>query len=326
MDDFPPPSAISGMKSFANIFILVLCWTETALAGTQVIEQFLLDQQRVYPIAVARDRVTTISFPGPISAIDAANVTVDGRTPGLFQIAHANGSYFLSVRALVTNAVTDVNVRWNNQTYVLELRESDKPCYSVNFESPGDQPINQPLTAAAVSADHLLALLDTAKAFPLLKQFRPEAVAGVEHVNYASNPQIMDYKNYAVQIDEVFRFNPEDTLIFRLTLNNETAQSLEYEPDGFALRVGDRVYPESFSDASGSIPPGGTSQAYFEVTGTPDGGRNDISLKNDFIVLLDVFPVGQAATPPIKPKSVSTKPVQPKPTQTKPLLPPRLKQ
>jgi hypothetical protein len=314
------------MKSFANIFILALCWSETAFGSTQAIEQFLLDDQRVYPIAVARDRVTTISFPGPISAIDAANVTVDGRTPGLFQIAHANGSYFLSVRALATNAVTDVNVRWNNQTYVLELHESDKPCYSVNFETPGDQPVNQPVTPVAVTPDHLLALLDTAKAYPLLKHFRPEAVAGMEYVNYGSKPHIMDYGKYAVQIDEAFRFNPEDTLVFRLTLTNETDQPLEYQPDGFSLRVGDQVYPDSFSDASGTIPPRSASPAYFEVTGTPAGGHNDISLKNEFIVLLDAFPISQPPTPPVQPKPVPARPAPPKPVQTKPLLPPRLKQ
>lgn len=316
------------MKSFTNIFMLILCGAGTALGNTQAIEQFVLDEQKVYPIAVARDRITTISFPGPISAIDAANVTVDGTTPGLFQIAHANGSYFFSVRALATNAVTDVNVRWNNQTYVLELHESHQPCYSVNFESPSDQPLKQPPNPGSVTPDHLLALLDTAKAYRLLRQLRPEAVAGVEYINYAPKPQIMDYRNYAVQIDEAFRFNPEDTLIFRLTLTNETDQPLEYQSDGFSLRVGDQVYPESFSDASGTIPPRSAAPAYFEVTGTPDGGRNDISLKNEFIVLLDAFPVGQPAKPPAPPKPAPPKPTPPKSvqTQTKPLLPPRLKQ
>lgn len=316
------------MKSFAKILILAFCWTQTALASSKPIEQFLLDDQRLYSVAVARDRVTTISFLGPISAIDAANVTVDGTTPGLFQIAHVNGSYFFSVRALATNAATDVNVRLNNQTYVLKLHESDKPCYSVIFDYPHDHSPNRPPIPVAVTPDRLLALLDTAKAYPLLKQFRPAAVADVEHVSYSSNPQIMDYGKYAVQIDEAFRFNPEDTLVFRLTLTNETDQPMEYQPDGFSLRVGNQVYPQSFSDASGAIPPGSASPAYFEVTGTPDGGRNDISLKNNFIVLLDAFPVGHPAIvkKPVQRKPVKAKPAPPKPAQLKPLLPPRLKQ
>lgn len=302
------------------MLLLVLCWScQPALADTQAIQQFPLDDRRVYQIAVALDRVTTISFPGPISAIEAAGVTVDGRTPGLFQIAHTKGSYFFSVRALAKKSVTNINVRWNNQTYVLELHESDEPLYSVIFEYTPDQTARP--TPVAVTPERLLALLDKAKAFPLLKEFHPEAVADVEYVNYASKPQIMDYRAYGVRIDEAFRFNPEDTLIFRVTLTNETAQALQYRPDGFSLRVGERIYPQSISDANGTIPPNGIAPAYFAVTGTPDGGRNDISLKNNFIVILDAFPVigttplpTETITNAVAPTNtpVSAKPIKPR--------------
>jgi hypothetical protein len=287
------------MKSLIKFFILALCWTQAALGDTKEIQQFPLDDHRVYSIAVSLDRVTTISFPGAIAAIEAADVTVDGRTPALFQIAHTKGSYFFSVRALAKKAVTNVNIRWNNKTYALELHESDEPFYSVIFEYVSDQ-ITRPIPVA-VTPERLLALLDKAKAFPLLKQFHPEAVADVEYVNYAAKPQIMDYKSYAVRIDEAFRFNPEDTLIFRVTLINATAQALQYRPDGFSLRVGERLYPQSISDANGTIPPNGTAPAYFAVTGTPDGGRNDISLKNDFTVILDAFPIAAATNNPVAP-------------------------
>jgi hypothetical protein len=303
------------MKSLIKILILVLSWTQqVALGDTQEIQQFPLDDHRVYQIAVALDRVTTISFPGPISAIEAADVTVDGRTPGLFQIAHTKGSYFFSVRALAKKAVTNVNVRWNNQTYALELHESNDPFYSVIFEYADDQVT--PPTPVAVTPERLLALLDKAKAFPLLKQFHPESVADVEYANYAHKPQIMDYKTYAVQIDEAFRFNPEDTLIFRVTLTNKTSQMLQYRPDGFSLRVGGRIYPQSISDANGTIPPNGIAPAYFAVTGTPDGGRNDISLKNDFIIILEAVPVGPVAVP-AETKTNSATPTNPlKPNKT----------
>lgn len=287
------------MKSLIKFFILIFCWTQAALGDTKQIQQFPLDDHQVYQIAVSLDRVTTISFPGAIAAIDAAAITVDGKTPGLFQIAHTKGSYFFSVRALSKKAVTNVNVRWNNKTYALELHESDEPFYSVIFEYTSDQIARQ--IPVAVTPERLLALLDKAKAFPLLKQFHPEAVADVEYVNYAAKPQIMDYKSYSVRIDEAFRFNPEDTLIFRVTLTNATAQALQYKPDGFSLRVGERLYPQSISDANGTIPPNGTAPAYFAVTGTPDGGRNDISLKNDFTVILDAFPVVATTNNPVAP-------------------------
>ena len=242
--------------------------------------------------------MTSISFPGPISAIDAAHVTTDGKIPGLFQIAHTKGSYFLSVRALAKKAKTNVNIRWNNKTYVIELIESDEPLYSVIFQLPADKPNKN--ERVAVTPSRLLALLDKSKAYPLLKQNHPEAVAQVEYANFAQRPQIMDYKSYEVQIDEAFRFNPEDTLVFRILLRNKTDQELRYKPDGFALRVGERVYPQSISDASGSMPAKGETPAYFTVTGTPNGGRNELSLKNDFIVVLDASPVETAAEEPEK--------------------------
>ena len=97
----------------------------SAMAGEpKQIQEAELDEHSIYTVPVSFSRVTTVSFPGPISAIDAALVTTDGKTAGLFQLAHKPGSYFFSVRSLVKGAVTNVNVRWNNKTYVLELQDS----------------------------------------------------------------------------------------------------------------------------------------------------------------------------------------------------------
>ena len=145
--------------------------------------------------------------------------------------------------------------------------------------------------------------MDKAKAYPLLKEYHANAVAQVEYVNFTKNPRVLDYKDYEVQLDEVFRFNPEDTLIFRILLRNKTDQPIQYRPDGFSLRVGERTYPQSISDASGTIPPKGETPAYFAVTGTPNGGRNDLSLKNDFTVLLDRVETNAPPPQPAQPES-----------------------
>jgi hypothetical protein len=266
------------------LLLLVAIQTSIAKDGSPIAE-YRLDEQTVYTIPVSRSRVTTISFPGPISAIDAANVTSDPKIPGLFQIAHSKGSYFLSVKALVQKAATNVNIRWNKKTYVIELVESPVPLYSVIFQYDTDANIRPATTR--VTPSRLLALLDKAKAYPLLKAYHPNTVAQVEYVNFSKNPRLMDYKDYEVQLDELFRFNSEDTLVLRILLRNKTDRPIQYRPDGFSLRVGERTYPQSVSDASGTIPPNGEVPAYFAVTGTPNGGRNDLSLKNEFTVLLD---------------------------------------
>src|ERR1700686_1591754 len=114
------------MKS--QISLLILLAATVAFSETpEAIQRVTLDERAVITVPVATNHVTTISFPGPIAAIDAVGVTADGKTPGQFQLAHTKGSSFLSVRALAGKAKTNFNIRCNKRTYVFELVESDTP-------------------------------------------------------------------------------------------------------------------------------------------------------------------------------------------------------
>ncbi len=245
------------------------------------VQRVTLDDRAVVTVPVATNRVTTISFPGPIAAMDAVGVTSDGKTPGQFQLAHTKGSSFLSVRALVGKAKTNLNIRWNKHTFVFELVESDTPVLALNLEERAE-PV-QP--APFVTPARLLTLLDKAKAFPILKKQHPESVADTTVKTFADHPQVTDFGDYEIRIEELFRFNPEDTLVFHVILRNKSDQEIRYLPDSFAVRVGNRLYYQSIGDAPGVLPPKSLSTAYFSITGTPDGGRNELSLKNEFTVL-----------------------------------------
>ena len=170
--------------------------------------------------------------------------------------------------------------------------ESDRPFLSVTFAPAPDTP--GAMNSEPVASSRLLALLDEAKAYPLLKIYHADAVANVDYRNYENEPRTVDCTNYAVKIEEAFRFDLEDTLIFRVGVTNKTDRELIYAPNGFFLRVGERTYPQSISDASGIVPPHAEAPAYFAVTGTPNGGRNDISIKNDFLIILNAHTVEPA--------------------------------
>jgi hypothetical protein len=282
-----PPWPIFVMKLLSNLLLLLAPLTALA-AGREPIETARLDDRVVYLVPVATNRVTTISFPGPIAAIDAAGVTTDPRVPGQFQLAHTKGTAFFSVRAVVPKATANVNVRWEKNTYVFQLEESPQPVFSLILEAkPGGGTVKP---APEVSPPRLLALLDKAKAFPLLKEQHPEAVADVDFATFEKQPRIMDFNDYEIRISEAFRFNAEDTIVFHLSLKNKTDAPIYYRPDSFALRTGSRVYPQSISDAAGLIPPKSEITSYVAITGTPDGGRNELSLKNEFTVLIDRIP------------------------------------
>ena len=288
------------------ISIHLLAATVALAASPEAVQRVTLDERVVISVPVSTNRVTTISFPGPIAAIDAAGVTADGKTPGEFQLAHTKGSSFVSVRALARKAATNLNIRWNKRTYVFELVESDAPVLALNLEDRATTEIVQP--APQVTPTRLLALLDKAKAFPLLKKQQPDAVAGAEARTFGDEPQITDFNDYEIRIEEVFRFNPEDTLVFHVTLRNKSDREIRYLPESFCVRVGNRLYYQSVSDAPGLLLPHAASTVYFAITGTPDGGRNELSLKNEFNVLVSRLPSSptsaattQTTSPPLHP-------------------------
>jgi hypothetical protein len=290
------------MKSQISLLLLTV---SVALADPpEAIQRVTLDERVVVTVPVATNRVTTISFPSPIAAIDAVGVTADGKTPGPFQLAHAKGSSFLSVRALASKAATNLNIRWNKRTYVFELVESNTPVLALNLEDRATTEIVQP--APLVTPTHLLALLDKAKAFPLLKEQHPEALADAEARPFGDKPQVTDFDDYEIRIEEVFRFNSADTLVFHVTLRNKSDREIRYLPESFCVRVGNRLYYQAISDAPGVLPIHSASTVYFAITGTPDGGRNELSLKNEFSVLVTRL----TPQPPIPTLNTNAPPVE----------------
>jgi hypothetical protein len=271
------------MKSSSSI--LLFAAAIVSAAATEPIQQVTLDERAVVVVPVATNRVTTISFPGPITAIDAVGVTSDGKSPGQFQLAYTKGASFLSVRAVSTNVQSNLNIRWNKRTYVFELMESNVPILALNLEDrTGRERVEPP---PYVTPTQLLAILDKAKAFPLLKRQQPDAVASVEARTFGDKPQISDFNDYEIRIEEIFRFNQEDTLVFYVTLRNKSEREILYRPESFTVRAGNRLYYQSISDAPGVLPARASSMVYFAITGTPDGGRNELSLKNDFTLLVN---------------------------------------
>ena len=257
------------------------------------IQDLILDDHTVYSVPVAANRVTTINFPSAISAIDAALVTTDAKSAGLFQIAHTKGTSYLSARALAKDATTNLNVRWNGRTYVIELRENSAPWLSVIFQ-PRDDEGNRP---RPLTSPRLLGLLDKAKAFPLLKEHHPDAVSDIDYRDGVKQPCVTDCGDYEVRINEAFRFNIEDTLVFRLTLQNKTKTPIQFAPERMQLKAGKQTCFPSVAQLSGLIPANGTADGYVAFSGTPDGDRNDLSLKNDFTFVLERSVEGPDALP-----------------------------
>lgn len=248
----------------------------------QVIKQFPLDERTVYEIPIGSDVPTTLMFPSAITAIEGANISGNPETPAPVLLAYTPGRYFFSVRAVEPNAKAAINVVWKNRTFVLRFAVAAQPYGSVTFYEDELTGRNTNLRRR-VSPDVLLGLLDRAKSHRLVEMQYPEAVQQIDH---GAPGDVTLYKDFRVTVEEVFRFDPEDTLVFKLRLENSGDSEVIYQPQRLAARVGVQVFHASIADASGIIPPKADTTAFFAITGTPAGGRANLSIKNRFSIIV----------------------------------------
>ncbi len=247
-----------------------------------VIKQFPLDERTVYEIPIGREVPTTLMFPSAISAIEGANVSSNPETPAPVLLSYTAGQYFFSVRAMSPGAKGAVNVVWHNRTFVIHFTEGAEPYGSVTFYEDDFAGRNHAVQKR-VTPEVLLGLLDRAKSYQLIEMQYPEAMQQIEH---ATPGNLSYYKDFQVTVEEVFRFDPEDTLVFKLKLENKSDAEIHYQPQRLAVRVGQNVYYASIVDASGIIPPKAVTTAYFAITGSPTGGRANLSIKNNFNIIV----------------------------------------
>ena len=247
-----------------------------------VIKQFPLDERMVYEIPISRDAPTTLMFPSALTAIEAANVSASPETPAPVLLAYTPGRYFFSVRATEPNARAAVNVVWKNKTYVLRFTAGAESYGSVTFYE--DELAGRSAALhRRVTPELLLGMLDRAKSFQLVETQYPEAVQQIEH---SAPGSVTYYRDFKVTVEEVFRFDPEDTLVFRVRFESTGDSEVIYQPQRLAVRVGANVYFASIADTSGLIPPKATTTGFFAVTGTPRGGRANLSINNLFRVVV----------------------------------------
>ncbi len=273
--------------------------------GHNTIKTYVLDDENVFVIRVPQPNkgVTTLSFPAAITALQGSNVSLAPHPDARFIIDYTSGSNFFSLVS-TGRGETNLNVIYKNKTYVLDLIASDKPDYAVNFvhdtfHAGGGQ------SSATLPTSVLVSLLDKAKALPLLAANDPDVMSQVEVAAPATHDVL---RRFSVQIDKVYRFESEDTLVFALTLINDTTGNIGYLPNNFAVRVGDRIFTQSLSEASGLIPAGHalldssgkpqigadgkpviqptSTKAYFEITGDDKGNRNNLRADNPWNILV----------------------------------------
>jgi len=103
-------------------------------------------------------------------------------------------------------ASANLNIRWNDRTYVFELLESDVPVLSLNMEAPQRRRRRRWPRARSQSAKTPGAARQS-QSVSVAQAQQPESVADVGFTSYDGKPLVSDFDDYEIQIEQAFRFN-----------------------------------------------------------------------------------------------------------------------
>lgn len=257
-----------------------------------------LDPDVVQKLPVAYERgTTTLFFPSPIEAIRARHVATDPKQKGSaqFLLSYTPGQNYLSLIALVPNAQDFLTVIYEGTGYTFDIFAAKDPVISLNCKVSHQAASYS--TTASVSPARLISILDTAKAYQLLKQTQSDQLQGV---STASPQRITKMEGYQITLQQVWRFDKEDTLVFWVQAQNFTAKPIYYDPSSPLVRLQSLLFTPSITDATGVLPPGMIDtqnnqtivqpgpivDIFFAVTATPNGGRNELLPDNEWNVIL----------------------------------------
>jgi hypothetical protein len=272
---------------------LLVCAIPIIAAGNQDLStkvvRMPLNQDEPAVVKTGINGITTVEFPYKIEALDgfgfSRNPALDG--PDLFQISFNKGTNFLSLKAMREGVEGNLTVVVDGKVYSLFCRADPDPSFVVIFEDMGTNFLSNPREILAkrkqASPARLLGFLDKLKGYPTLKVSAPEMFRNMEVAEPNSESSLDGLR---VTLRRVLRDENLDALGFEIELSNRSGKDFLYDPESLGVRVGAEVYPESICDAEGVVQAGKTLPAFFVVSGTATGDRNDLAVTNKFDILV----------------------------------------
>jgi hypothetical protein len=255
---------------------------------TDKIVRLPLNQEQPSIIKLGVHGITTIQFPAKIEALDGYGFSLNPGPDGqdIFQISFNKGTNFISLKAVRPGVQGNLTVVLDGKVYALLCKEAPDPSFVVIFEDRAAKRIaEQPPSSKRPEASpaRLLGFLDKVKAFPTLKVSAPEIYRNMDVAEPNSHS---GFERLDISLKRVVRDDALDSVGFEVFLANKSAKDFIYDPESFAVRVGEEIYQQSVSDAGGLVPAGKSQTAFFVVTGGSNGGRNDLAVTNKFEIVL----------------------------------------
>jgi hypothetical protein len=226
-----------------------------------VMRQAVLDDVKPYEVAIGAVP-TTILMPEVIEAFEGNNITTAPNTAAVVFLQHQSGTRFFSVKSLLPGTA-DLNVIVGDRVYSFRFYLSENPTRTLTISPAPSAKSSRPVHTVSITARRLYEILQDAKTYFVIREQHPDLERAIQ---VTAPGKVLEYPGYRVVIDQVFRFERDDTLVFRALFLNDTAAPLYYQPAEIGLRVGRNLYWPSFAQVPRVIPPRDPARLTWEVS------------------------------------------------------------
>jgi hypothetical protein len=291
----------------STVLLLTVTLTAQVQEGKELIR---LDMHKaVSDVAVNPNVATTITFPDKITLMTGFGLIKDpGEEKSLGQTKVALVHYdnvmadTLVVRLVRPGEPCHATIRAGNHLYLMRFVPSESANLAVIVPPPLEHSAATATTADEVvaqrlqfDADELVGILSKAKARKALQPLNPTLYTGWEERNDLNMSTTVD--GLTTTIYEIQRWTEKDANVFRCWITNTSTNTFEFEPMGVKIRVGERSYPAQLADCSGVVMPNQKVPLDVVLQGNVGGGREYLSIKQDFRVELP--PPGRTEMSPV---------------------------
>lgn len=286
----------------SSLLFSLLCLLAPGAAHAQVQpgrELVRLDPRNlVHDIAINGNVATTITFPEKLSLLTGFGLVTDpGQVSAMTTTKVAMVHYenvigdTLVVRLIKPGEPCHATVRTSRSIYLLRFIPSEEAHLAVIVSPPAQKNAAAEIPPEKVvegrlkyDSEELVGMLSKARNRKALQPLNPALYTGwIERNNLDMTTA---QKDLVSSIYEIQRNPAKDLTIFRCWVTNKGAGTYDFEPAGTRIRVGNRSYDAQLVDCANSIAPGQRAAMDIILQGGPGGGREGISINQDFRVEL----------------------------------------
>jgi hypothetical protein len=278
--------------------VALILLVTSGIACAQTIATKVLTPGEPIKISLSPTLTTTLLFPGPLSGTFGLGLvgqnSAQSASSGSVQIEHPDGSPIVVLHALSESAAVLMTILLDGKLYVFDLKSSPNPDVAVTLVKDTAAPRATEVTPEEIKAARLkfdpelfVGFLRRAHNAALLRKLYLDLYQGynTRAADYTSDSGVVK-----TRVMQIHRFSKEDAIVLEGTVENETPHPIEFDGRAATVQVANETHPVKLLDCLRPIPGSATVPIDVVLQGDIDGGRANLSIDNEFRIILPAIP------------------------------------